>query len=227
MNTLFTKGHIDHHMKSYLLNDPDQTRTQQLYFLKKIHKGPHVVRPIVSGCSGPTEKISAFLNYYLQPLMQRIPSYVKDSKDMVNFLENTTFPTDCILATIDVTALYLNIPHKEGIASSIHHLYQLNPDKEEVPFPPATARTLLEVVLTRNFFEFDSKMYHQIMGTAMGTKMAPAYACLFMCDLEERLLEQAKHKPSTWKRYIDDVFVVWSGSRAHLDAFITHLNAAC
>ena len=30
------------------------TRTQLLYFLKKLHKNPHGVRPICSGSGGPT-----------------------------------------------------------------------------------------------------------------------------------------------------------------------------
>ncbi len=47
-------------------------------------------------------------------------------------------------------------------------------------------------------------MYHQVQGTAMGTKMAPAYANLFMAELEERLLDNYHIKPIIWKRYIDD-----------------------
>ena len=39
----------------------------------------------------------------------------------------------------------------------------------------------------------------------MGTKMAPAYANLFMAELEEGLLENYPTQPILWKRYIDDV----------------------
>lgn len=38
------KGYIDSHMKNFLLfKHPENTRTQQLYFLKKLHKGARVV----------------------------------------------------------------------------------------------------------------------------------------------------------------------------------------
>ena len=41
-------------------------RTQEIYFLKKKHKNPLSARPIVSGCDGTTEKISAYLDHWLQ-----------------------------------------------------------------------------------------------------------------------------------------------------------------
>jgi hypothetical protein len=50
-------------------------------------------------------------------------------------------------------------------------------------------KDLLNIVLTKNYFQFADKMFHQVQGTAMGTKMAPSYANLFMAELEEKLLE--------------------------------------
>ena len=35
-------------------------------------------------------------------------------------------------------------------------------------------------VLKNNLFEFNEKFYKQISGTAIGTKVAPSYACIFM-----------------------------------------------
>ena len=42
----------------------------------------------------------------------------------------------------------------------------------------------MNLVLKHNVFEFDEKFNLQIQGTVMGTKMAPAYANLFMGRLE-------------------------------------------
>jgi hypothetical protein len=47
--------------------------------------------------------------------------------------------------------------------------------------------------------------YLQINGTAMGTKMAPSYANMFMGDLEERLLLSSLKQPLLWFRFIDDI----------------------
>lgn len=223
IDTLLRKGHINTNMHRYLYHkEPQQVRTQQLYFLKKLHKGPREVRPIVSGSSGPTEKVSAFIDLWLRPLVQKVPSYLRDSSDLISKLESLTLPADCILATVDVRALYLNIPHEEGITASINKLKS----DPTLPFPTSVAREMLQIVLTHNNFEFASKMHKQVRGTAMGTKMAPSYAGLFMAELEERLLREAIHKPSVWLRFIDDIFLVWEEGEEALKDFLDFLNAS-
>lgn len=225
IQTLHRKGYLSNHMRDYLMTPPTtKVRTQQLYFLKKIHKGPHCVRPIVSGSGGPTERLSAFLDHFLQPLVPQIPSYTRDSGHLINHLEELTFPSDCILAVVDVSALYLSIPHDEGLNSSIHHLYQLNQNAEEVPFPPSAAKELISTVLKQNFFEFNNRMYHQIRGTAMGTKMAPAYANIFMAELEKSFWEEQTIQPLLYRRYIDDILIIWGGTEEELEQCLRDLN---
>ena len=227
VQSIASKGVIDSITKEFLeFKETNMPRTQQLYFLKKIHKNPIAVRPIVSGCGGPTEKISQLIDLQLQPCVPKIKSYIKDSGHMIRLIENLTLPSNCILATIDVKALYLNIPHEEGIKAALNRLYYKNPNVEEVSIPPGTMSDLLKIVLTKNYFQFSDKMYHQIQGTAMGTKMAPAYANLFMAELEETLLDNYPTDPMVWKRYIDDVFCIWPGTKDDLKKFIDYLNRA-
>ena len=84
---------------------------------------------------------------------------------------------------------------------------------------------LLKIVLTLNFFEFAGQMYHQMQGTAMGTKMAPAYANLFMAEVEETLFQDWPIQPLLWKRYIDDILVIWPDSEGTFKQFVAHLNS--
>jgi hypothetical protein len=46
-------------------------------------------------------------------------------------------------------------------------------------------------VLKKNNFTFNGDHYLQINGTAMGTKMAPSYANIFMGKIEKQLLESS------------------------------------
>ena len=47
----------------------------------------------------------------------------------------------------------------------------------------------------------------------MGTKMAPAYANLFMGKLETWLINQKASKHiHAWKRFIDNIFIIWTGT---------------
>ena len=64
------------------------------------------------------------------------------------------------------------------------------------------------------------------MGTAIGTKFAPAYANHFMTRLEERLLDASPDKPLVWMRFIDDVFFFWTHGEERLKSFINHLNSS-
>ena len=54
-----------------------------------------------------TEKISAFVDHHLQPINQELPSYIKDTTDFINKLEN--LPEDpreeTFLVTMDVHSL--------------------------------------------------------------------------------------------------------------------------
>ena len=91
------------------------SRNPVFYTLTKIQKPTLVGRQIMSGCNGPTERISAFLDRLLQPIAQRQVSYLKDSMDFIYFMESTDVPKHAIIVSMDVTSLYTNIPQKEGI----------------------------------------------------------------------------------------------------------------
>ena len=60
----------------------------------------------------------------------------------------------------------------------------------------------------------------------MGTSMAPSYANLFMDRFERSFLAQEPILPLVWKRYIDDILCIWTGTRSELDSFLDRLNKA-
>ena len=113
INTLIQQAHrkgwLSDYMRNYLRLDVSHVIVQQAYFLKKLHKDLIAVRPIVSGVGGPTEAISSFLDYYMQPHVLQIKSYVRDSASLIRLLEETQFPPEISLVTIDVKALYLTM----------------------------------------------------------------------------------------------------------------------
>ena len=58
----------------------------------------------------------------------------------------------------------------------------------------------------------------------MGTKMAPAYANLFMGKLEEHLINLAPNHIHIWKRFIDDIFIIWTGTTAEFEEYMHTIN---
>ena len=78
------------------------------------------------------------------------------------------------------------------------------------------------------FEDFNGKHYLQIHGTAMGKRMAPLYANLFLAKFDNNALTHARHKRHIWWRYIDDIFMIWThhvtGERQHVNNFKPNLN---
>ena len=55
--------------------------------------------------------------------------------------------------------------------------------------------------------------------------MAPSYANIFMGKLEADLLEQSPVKPHTWRRFIDDIFMIWTEGEERLKTFMEYMNS--
>ena len=115
INKLYRSGYIDLMTHKWLTIGLKQQRKPEFYTLTKIHKKTLVGRPIVSGSSGPTERISSFVDSLPQPVAIKQESYIKDTTDFINFIENTQIPDNVVLATLDVSSLYTNIPQEERI----------------------------------------------------------------------------------------------------------------
>ena len=149
-----------------------------MYLLPKIRKrlinAPG--RSVILNCGTPTEKASEFLDHHLQPIMKSGMSYIKDTSDFLSKLKNLKkVPNNAILATADVVGLYPNVQHNEGLEvlkKQLDNFY-------EKSIPTEDLVKMTEFVLKNNYFVFNSNMKHQIAGTAIGTKFAPPYACIY------------------------------------------------
>lgn len=222
INELHSNNHIDDMTRKWLSQTPNPPRIPVFYTLTKIHKPTPVGRPIISGCDGPTERISSFIDHILQPIAQSQESYLKDTKDFINFIERTTVPPSVTIVSMDVTSLYTNIPQEEGIETVCKAYDKFY--KKDTPIPTHILREMIRLVLQENSFQFNGSDYLQTHGTAMGTKMAVAFANIFMSAVENNIIKTSKTKPLVWKRYIDDVFSLWDAKREDINLFILEAN---
>ena len=200
-------------------------RTSRFYMLPKIHKPNNPGRPIVSACCCPTENISAYLDEVMAPFVKQLPTYVKDTNHALSIFDSFTFDASdqrpCFLFTMDVKSLYTVIPNDGGLQALSYFL-----DQRTIKEPSThTLVRLAELVLTLNAFSFDHEHYRQIGGVAMGSKMGPNYACLFVGYIEERIRSAyTGFVPQLHKRYIDDVVGAAQCSRLELDDFINYVS---
>ena len=153
----------------------EDSKFARFYLLPKIHKRLHIVpgRPVISNCSFYTENISSFLDYHLQPLAQKVKSYIKDTNYFLDKIKKLgSLPDQAILCTMDIVGLYPNITHGEGLAS----LRRTMETKDNKQISSDTLTEFAEVVLKNNIFEFDEKTFKQKHGTAMEHKV-----CTSLC----------------------------------------------
>ena len=114
INSMFTRGQIDKQTKIFLT--PYLPRTARFYLLPKIHKPGNPGRRIVSSNGASMENISRFMDCFLQPCATSLTSFIWDTTDFLNRLRRLPpLPSGTLLVTLDVTSLYTNIPHNEGI----------------------------------------------------------------------------------------------------------------
>ena len=168
----------------------------------------------------------------LTPLVPHLKSYVKNDLDMLRKLPRK-IDSECDLYSFDVVSLYTNISHELGLEALSYWYDKL---QQHIPerFSKQFILELSAFVLKNNYFQFNDEFWHQLIGTAMGMKMAPPYACLSLGYLEETKLYpklSQLYTPSVCKmiiefflRYIDDCFTPWPRD-LDVNVFLDLLNS--
>ena len=163
---------------------PLKPRTPRFYLLPKIHKENNPGRPVISSVDCHTSRISSFVNYHIQDSRQSLKSYVRDTTDFIKITTIGELPEEAHLVTMDVKALYTNIPNDE----SLQTLKEAIDKKQHKSVATTVIVTLMGLILTLNNFVFNDKNYLQIKGCAMGTVCAPPFANIFMGKFEETFI---------------------------------------
>ena len=195
-----------------------------IYFLPKIHKNinPPPDRPICNTINSPTKKFIQMGRLTTAAICKETKILSQNDNDLLrkfyDINQRYQFPKKVFLVTRDVKSLYTSIPHKDGLGALKKTLEEENVDENK-----ATA-DFSKLVLTSNYFKFLGQAYLQKSGIAMGTKMAPTYANLFMRQLEKKMIASFPHKPLVYFRYIDDIFMIWTEGEDTLNQFLNHCN---
>jgi len=122
----------------------ENPRSPSIYFLKKLHKTPIAVRPIVSSIQSPTSNLSHFMDILLKPIVKTIPQILSNSAQLLQELPTITIPENTILVSLDVSSLYSNIPTKEAIEVILRFLKEAETPQQP---PLQLLREILNFIL--------------------------------------------------------------------------------
>ena len=222
------------------------------YHLLKTHKIPTAIenpeewlsengfpsRGIVSGIGTPTERLSGFVDFFLQPGMRELDSFLKDGKHTLQVIEETNdkirsgeISLDGVaLVSLDVEAMYNNMTTELGTHATKQYLENrtFQKDGEMNSVSSGSILEALDLCLDSNVFEFNEKLYKQVGGVGTGLKLSPTYACLGMGNYEKLVFGSNQNmlkKIILWKRFIDDIFMLFKGSKAECEELVEWLNS--
>ena len=179
-------------------------RPGYLYGNAKTHKEGVPIRPIISQIPSPTYHLAKTLNALISPYIPTTHS-IRSAEDLVDILK-TNRPKG-VLASLDVTSLFTNVPVERTITIILDYVYGSN-DAAAPKLPRKILEALLRACTLEVPFRCPSgKMYYQVDGVAMGSPLGVLFANAFMCHVENKVLRECDAEPFMYFRYVDDVFV--------------------
>ena len=114
------------------------------------------------------------------------------------------------MCSYDVTSLFTQIPLHETINICLDKIFS-NSTITFHGFNRTQFKSLLELATCNSYFTFNNNLYKQIDGVAMGSPIGPTMANLFLSHWEQIWLNICPEncKPSLFRRYVDDTFVLF------------------
>ena len=109
-----------------------------------------------------------------------------------------------------VVSLFTNVPVDETCNIIREKLLEDTNLHERTQLSVVEIVDLLKLCLSTTCFQWRDDFYEQTSGAAMGSPLSPVLANIFMEHFEQNALTNSALVPKLWKRYVDDIFAVWS-----------------
>jgi hypothetical protein len=190
---------------------PRNSCIPNFYGLPKLHKEGVPMRPIVNFRNSPSYALAQHLNPILQSITKNTFT-VKNSYEFVDRLKKIKVKPGYVSCSFDVVSLFTNVPQEDTITYIKQRLKEETKWKDITKLDEKDIICLLTLCLQCSYFRFRENIYIQHDGVPMGSPISPAFANLFMENLETTIVSR---NPSIdfWTRYADDTFSLIKGRK--------------
>jgi len=188
--------------KEYFSLHSSDCSLPKAYGLPKIHKTNTPFRIIVSSINTALYSLAAYLQNLISDSLENANSYVNNSFDLYNTVQNKQIGESDVLISLDATSLFTNIPLDLAIKSVSSRWTYI---QHNTKVPKNEFISAIEFILSSTFFTFNNVIYQQTFGTPMGSPLSPIIADIVMQDLETCCLRKANCQLSFYFRYVDDI----------------------
>ncbi|XP_076041906.1 uncharacterized protein LOC143025784 [Oratosquilla oratoria] len=179
---------------------PGDSTIPKFYGLPKVHKEGVPLRPIIAFRGSPTYNLARDLAKRLRPLVESSERMLRNSADFVERLRGVNLGEDDCLVSFDVKAMFTSLPQgliRQAAVSTVES------SREFLDKSKLTAKELMGLVdlcLDSTFFKFRDKIFHQKVGTPIGSPISVVLAEMAMQRYEEEVLEDAPPSLKLWSR---------------------------
>ena len=181
------------------------------------------MREKVDGNSGILKEIDRHISKILKKYVGLSEYYIKNSNNFVDKARDLKVEEDEELVSYDGTALYPSVPRKDALEIVQKRLEEDVDLEKKTKMKPKTIIDLLSFLLENTYFIFNSKIYLQTDGLAIGAAIAGFMAEIYMEEFEKRALNTFIEPPTLWRRYVDDT--ICKLKREMVETYLQHLNS--
>lgn len=206
---------------------PNHSTAPRLYGLPKVHKEGTPLRPITCMIGSPAYEAAAYLTNVISPVLGKSVYTVSNSSSFVDEIKRLNLNEFEEMVSFDVVSLFTKVPVQEAVDVICKKLSEDDTLFERSELGVDTIRKLMMACLECRYFLCHSEFYEQKEGAPMGLSLSVVLANAYMEHLEESVLNTCALKPTIWRRYVDDTFILWPHGEDALQEFHRQLNDFC
>ena len=151
-------------------------------------------------------------------------SNIRDTGHILNIvgeLNRLNLSSESLLVGFDIVNMFPRIDNNFGLKT----VFEILESRVNKLPPTQYVIEALELCLTCNNSIFNNKSYLQTDGTAQGLHMSCSYADVALAIFFDNSALDYNCSPIMWKRFRDNVFVVWTHGYAAVNLFLDYLNS--
>ncbi|XP_023241860.1 uncharacterized protein LOC111640093 [Centruroides sculpturatus] len=198
-----------------IVDSPDVPR---LFAYAKTHKTDQQLRPIVGKVRAPTRKLEKAIHNLLTPHLENYHYNVNKPTDLIRFLQDLPSPPR-FMTGLDFKSMYPSIELPPAFCSLRDFLFNTVQDQ-------ALHQQVLEVAHLACYdsvFRFGDTIYRQKKGVPMGSPLSGDLCEMVVRQLESKALPPFLPSILIYKRYVDDILIVWR-EVSYMTSFVRTVN---
>ncbi|XP_067121280.1 uncharacterized protein [Centruroides vittatus] len=192
----------------------------RLFAFAKTHKEGKEIRPIVENRKVPTFILEKRLHRYISSRLDNSALVAQDPANVVEEIQNLSLMEEEVATVFDYENMYPSVKIESCKEALLEFLFDVNPElaryNEEIS-------EMVNLICYESCFSFNGQAYRQKRVVPMGSLVSGILCELVIRKMEKKVLYDFKKDVLYFKRYVDDVLIVWRNN-SMIGKFVERVN---